>query len=273
MSLVDKSDAPLTGLNLLLVRPERDNDLFEQLVTGLGCRVHALPAMAIKPLVPDGLACQLLAGISRFHKVIVVSGNAARLALQYIPDSRTLPAVPAWFAVGESTAKTLQEAGVRAIFPADNATSEGLLALPAFARVRGEQILIVRGEGGRDTLRSELEQRGAAVTFCELYRRETDSTHRLAIKRLLEAGAVQVVVAHSIDVLRNFLQLLDSDSLEVLHRIAVLVPSQGAADLALARGCGDVIQAQSALPASMVDALVGWYTANSPNFSNPLYPH
>jgi uroporphyrinogen-III synthase len=139
--------------------------------------------------------------------------------------------------------------------------------------VRGEQIFIIRGEGGRDTLRSALEQRGATVTFCELYRRETDTTHQLAINRLLEAGAVQVVVAHSVDVLRNFLQLLDNDSLEALHRIAVLVPSQGAADLALATGCGYVIQAQGALPASMVDALVGWYTANSPNVSNPLYPH
>lgn len=252
---------PLAGLKLLLVRPQRDNDTFVQLITELGCRVYVLPVMAINPLIPDDRTRQILAGINQFHKVIVVSGNAARLVLQHIPDPLALPALPAWFAVGESTARTLQAAGVPTAFPADNPTSEGLLALPDLALVRGENILIVRGEGGRDKLGTELEQRGALVTFCELYRRETETAHRAAINKLLEAGDVQVVVAHSVEVLKNLLLQLDSTRQSSLHETVVLVPSQTAADLAQDAGFGSVIRAQSALPASMVDALVGWYTA------------
>ena len=256
------ADPPLAGLSLLLVRPQRDNDTFAQLVTERGARVFSLPVMAIKPLIPDADTLRNLAAIGRYQKVVVVSGNAASLALQHIHKPASLPSVPAWYAVGESTANTLIAGGIPAACPAENPTSEGLLALPDFARVEGEHILIIRGVGGRDKLRSELEQRGAVVTFCELYRRESETAHQSAINRLLEAGEVQVVVAHSVDVLRNFLAQLDRNRLSSNPALAVLVPSQAAANLAQEAGFATVILAQSALPASMVEALVGWYTAS-----------
>src|SRR5690606_14010271 len=141
---------PLAGLAALVVRASRDDDPFTALLDGLGCRVHALPVMAIEPL-----AAAALPALSGFDKAVVVSANAARLALEQL---RAAPQPAAtgceWFAVGAGSAAPLRAAGFSVTCPDQDATSEGLLALPAFAQVAGQRVLVIRGEGGRDVLRA-----------------------------------------------------------------------------------------------------------------------
>src|SRR5690606_1108339 len=131
-----------------------------------------------------------LPALSGFDKAVVVSANAARLALEQL---RAAPQPAAtgcdWFAVGAGSAAPLRAAGVSVPGPDQDATSEGLLALPAFAQVAGQRVLVIRGEGGRDVLRAGLVARGARVSFCELYRRVPDDSHRSEIRQLLAGGA------------------------------------------------------------------------------------
>ena len=255
MATPDLDHQPLAGLAALVVRPTRDDDVFSDRLRALGCRVSALPVMTIAPL--PGASLPALAG---FDKVVVVSANAARLALaQLLLAPQVLAPGPDWFAVGPGSAAPLRAAGLRVSCPAD-ARSEGLLALPALARVAGQRLLIIRGEGGRDLLRAGLVERGATVTFCELYRRQSDTRHGAELRRLLKCGAVGLVVIHSVDVLRHLLALLDDEAREVLAVTPLLVPSDSASALAHDAGCGVVVRAASALPGAMVDAIVDWYT-------------
>jgi len=250
----------LDGLTVLVARPARREDDFSTRLAALGARVHRFPAMAIEPLdTPESRA--LLATVSDFDKVVVVSSNAASLALARLDRAVLRERGPAWFAVGAGSAAPLHEAGIAASCPADHATSEGLLALPAFADVTGQRVLIIRGEGGRDVLRAGLVARGASVTFCELYRRVVDTSHSARVQSLLESKTLDLIVAHSADVLACFLaQVADSDR-ALVRRTAVLVPSDRAAEMARQAGFGEVIRAASALPSAMVDAAVGWYTS------------
>lgn len=257
---VSPAEATLAGLRALVVRPPREADLFADRLRALGCRVHSLPVMSIQPLAAD-LRRQRLADLAAFDKVVVVSINAARLASEGL-DATMLEAGPAWFAVGEGSAAPLLALDVPVAWPEWDATSEGLLALPALAQVVGDRVLIIRGEGGRDKLRAELVARGASVEFCELYRRQLDTRHCEEIRRLVSAGEVDLVVAHSVDVLDNLVSLLAGSTLS-LDGVAALVPSEKAAELAWQAGFGAVIAAVSALPDAMVEAVRGWYTLNA----------
>ena len=63
-----------------------------------------------------------------------------------------------YYAVGSATAKLLLEAGIDASFPKDKMTSEGLLELVPFSEINGENVALIKGEGGRDYLAAALEE-------------------------------------------------------------------------------------------------------------------
>lgn len=254
------TEKPLETLTALVVRAARQQDDFIDRLTALGARVHSLPAMVIQPLTTAENQAQL-AALRDYDKAVVVSANAARLALRGMDVAAVKDDGPVWFAVGDASAAPLREAGLTVICPERDATSEGLLALPAFADMSGQRVLIIRGEGGRDVLRSGLVARGASVTFCELYRRSVETAHRSRIHALLQTPEVVLVVAHSAEVLLCFLELVDDGQRSSLARSCALVPSDRAAQVATEAGFGQVLRAVSALTDDMVDAVVGWYTS------------
>ena len=49
--------------------------------------------------------------------------------------------------------------------------SEGLIALAALQNVARKNVLIIRGDGGRELIAEKLSDRGASVHYFESYRR------------------------------------------------------------------------------------------------------
>lgn len=77
-----------------------------------------------------------------------------------------------WFAIGRTTALALHAASQLTVhYPRDKETSEVLLQLPELQKINGKQVLILRGNGGRELLGETLRERGAIVNFCECYQR------------------------------------------------------------------------------------------------------
>lgn len=77
-----------------------------------------------------------------------------------------------YFAVGRSTGLALHTvSGMPVHYPPERSTSETLLQLPALQQVKGQQALLLRGNGGRELLGETLHQRGAMVRYCECYQR------------------------------------------------------------------------------------------------------
>ena len=255
------SGGTLAGLSVLVVRPLRSPDSFCVELADEGADVHPLPVMVVKPLpLTSALRDQLLA-LPSGDKVIAVSANAATLALRHLAALGVEDCRPVqWFAVGASSAEPLLDAGLSVSYPEDDPSSEGLLALSPLQEVAGQRIVILRGEGGKDVLRQGLERRGARVSYCEMYRREQTLDNQPDILRLLATGAVDVVVAHSAEVLRCFLALPGLATPPALSRLTALVTSVPAALMAQQAGFGRVVRADSAMPGSMVEALRCWYT-------------
>jgi uroporphyrinogen-III synthase len=136
-------------------------------------------------------------------------------------------------------------------------TSEGLLSLPSLVQVRGQQVLIVKGVGGRTALRDTLRRRGASVEeFC-CYRRGAPDLDPDTFAALLRDRAVRAILASSGEVLDNLDALLrrGADALSVRAGCFLIVPSERVATQARDEGWQSVSVASNASDAAMLAAL------------------
>ena len=248
----------LVGLTLLLVRAGNEDDTFASAARQQGGKVFHHPVMQIVE-TSETLASSSLQDADA---LIFVSRNAVHITVNLLAArQQSLPENMACYAVGSSTAAALASAGIMAVTPCGEMTSEGLLALPQLQSVAGQRILIIAGEGGRDLLETELLKRGADVEKLPIYRREVSSAQAGSICQLLRDGEPGAVVVHSRELLEALVSIIpDSDVAKYLCDKPLLVPSERVARSARKLGFTSVICARSALPEDMVSALVRWYS-------------
>lgn len=193
----------LKGKGVLVTRAVAQAEPLAAAIVAAGGRPILLPALEIEPLSarPPALTPDW---------IIFISPNAVRHGLAQVRDlaaGRTRYA-----AIGPATARALIEAGVHQILrPKGGFDSESLLALDMFAGMAGQQVLIVRGKGGRSLLADTLRQRGAEVTYVEVYRRRRPALSEEQVQYLegrWAAGAISVVTCLSVETLENLLELL-----------------------------------------------------------------
>jgi uroporphyrinogen-III synthase len=252
------------SLRLLLVRPYKQDDTFVERMTAAGAEVHRCPVMEIVP-IPESLEREIIKSrildFDHYQIAIFVSPTAARLGLDWLEDYwPMLPAGVRFYAVGNSTADVLRERGIPVEVPSASADSEGLLELPSLQMVDGEKGLILAGKGGRNLLADELTRRGVRMDRCELYERQPSDAYVETIESLLVEQRIDLVVAHSGELLKDLLQLLHPDKLQQLLVLPVLVPGERVAELARQSGFQEVLAASSALPEDMVSAIFEWYS-------------
>jgi uroporphyrinogen-III synthase len=245
---------PLAGLTVVVTRPERQAGRFIQLLREAGAAIVAFPTIAIEPVTLDAASRARLVP-DDYDWVIYTSTNAVEQGLAQLP--RPLKARIA--VVGRATARALREQGLEVhATPEDVSNSEGLLAAPELADVRGHHILILKGVGGRDTLRETLSRRGASVTLGEVYSRTIAVPAPGTLDGLQRACAkgVAVVAVTSVDVLDALLQLAPETLVARLLDTPLLVPGERVAAAARERAWrGPLVVAPSAEDATMIDAL------------------
>ncbi len=218
------------------------------------------PALEISDPDDPEQARSQLARIDRFDIAVFISPNAVRHGLALLEEPRRLNRLKI-AAVGKSTARALAQAGVDVdITPADRFDSEALLAQPALQQVNGAEILILRGHGGRPLLGDTLQQRGATVTYAEVYRRRCPKADPTELLRRWPT-AVQIVTTTSIDILNNLVTLLGSDGAQRLRNTPLLVVSRRMQHAAQKLGCRHIVLARRADDPSIVAALCRWATA------------
>ena len=245
----------LHGRVVVVTRPERQAGPFLQMLRAVGATPVAFPVLIIQPVVLEsGVRSRLEP--DHFDWVIFASANAVEQALAQLPRPRRARLA----AVGPATARALEGHGleVRAV-PATTQDSEGLLAHPEFADVRGRRILILRGVGGREVLRQALLAGGAEVEVAELYRRVVATPDAGALATLARACAHQhsIVAVTSVEVLDALLEIAPDAILATLRDAGLLVPGPRVAAAARARGWrGPLAVASSAEDAAMLEALL-----------------
>ena len=126
------------------------------------------------------------------------------------------------------------------------------MALPALSAGALEQALIVKGEGGRALLASELRRRGVAVNEWSCYRRCWPSVD---LSPLLAAGRHWVFQASSGEILSRLVLLINEASRLDLLQHPVIVPSKRIAVLATELGWHTVLCSDNASDEAVIASL------------------
>ncbi|ALO45115.1 uroporphyrinogen-III synthase [Pseudohongiella spirulinae] len=237
-------DQQLAGLTVLLTRPAGRSDSLARAIEQRGGRVCEMPLIEIEPVSEPELHEQIKARIidlDRYEMAIFVSTNAARLGMEWI-DSYwpQLPKGLSAYAVGPTTAETLQAFSWPVYCSDKGVTSEDLLALPGLKNIHGQRVALFRGVGGRELIAETLRERGAQVDYIELYHRHTPDYTSDAVAEMITECHVNAIVVTSAQILDVLLHSLHH-KLDVVQTIPLLVPSERVRQRALDAGLSRVI--------------------------------
>jgi uroporphyrinogen-III synthase len=245
----------VTGWRLLLTRPAEDCAALAQTLAAQGVFSHCLPLLDIVALPVSDKIRQAIARLPRCNAVIVVSKPAARIALDLLEGSPSLT-MP-WFSVGAATAQILRDHGLDVSYPADGDDSEALLQLPRLREAvsqPGAQVLILRGEGGRELLAERLRELGASVEYLELYRRDLPAYPPNELSLRIEAERLNGLVVSSGQGFEHLRQMA-GDAWPTIAQLPLFVPSPRVAELAHAAGAQTVVDCRGASAAALLTAL------------------
>ena len=250
------SERRLSGVRVLVTRPEPAAERLAQAFAGEGAIPIRVPAIVIVPVADTASAERLLERLSGVAVVVFTSVNAVESLFGLVPSTARSGLPPVALAVGRATAEALcahRVDGVRT--PAGRFDSEGLLACPELdvERVRGRRVAIVKGEGGRGLLARELRRRGAEVIETDVYRRQ--APERLAAMLADVHESIDVVTVTSAEALDNLLGAAPWIPPWLSRRLLVTASAR-IAGAARARGPSRVAVAKGADGASIVEATV-----------------
>ena len=204
-------------------------------------------AQAFKQANLSGVACGLIDTVVDEVAISQLPAKIANLP-SYVPDKvyvivtstvaaeqcvlmkNQWPKSVCFFAVGASTGRILQNAGLAVVVPQE-ARTEGLLALTQLNHVVNLSIIIMKGFGGRELLHDTLVTRGAKVTQWEVYKRvKLDSP---VSTQDWHPAQIRCIIATSGEVIQAAFDYFDASWLVTLNWIVV---SQRTADLAFKLG-------------------------------------
>jgi uroporphyrinogen-III synthase len=234
---------------VVVTRPHHQAATLVAQLQAAGREAVLFPLLSIEPLRDTGALRATLGRLADFALVAFVSPNAidAVFALQPSWPRETMFAV-----MGEGSRQALARHGVTEV----NATilsprnlertdSQTLLEVLDLDRLRGREVLIVRGESGRELLADRLREAGVGVTQAAAYRRVApplDAGRRAQLVQLLARRCDWIIT--SSEALRILLeqaaQVAGDDGVASLRRQHLVVPHVRIEETARALGFTDI---------------------------------
>jgi uroporphyrinogen-III synthase len=234
--------SPLSGRGIVITRPREHAAGLADRIRAAGGDPVLFPSIEILPPENPGELVRVVAGLDRFQLAIFISPTAALKGHQLVRASGAWPQGLRVAAVGAGTAEALEQLGFNAVIaPAGQGDSEALAALPELQDVRGLSVVIFRGQGGREWLRTALVARGAGVEYVECYRRARPTADVGSLLTRWRRGGIGAASITSAEGLTNFFDMLGSDGREYLRAAPVFVPHPRIATAAGELGIRNVI--------------------------------
>ena len=217
-----------SSAHILNTRPSGQHLAFTHSLEALGFTVSHLPCLVIR-----GLSVHQLDKDPAIHFdcVLFTSANAVRFAHAQHPFPWKDLAV---HAIGAATASALQILNQPlAMQPLPPFNSEAYLE--QIASLPPARLLLIKGEGGRGLIDSQLRAMGWQVSSLDLYRRELPIIDALMLKRTFAHSPPDIISITSNESLDNLVTLVD-EFLPVLLKIPLVVNSQRAVEQAMKLG-------------------------------------
>lgn len=243
----------LKGDRVLVTRPQHQAGPLCELIESAGGHALRYPALAILPPIDSHANEAILARLEQYQLAIFISPNAVAMGVEQMQKRGTLPATLQLAAVGKGSALALKQRLGRDpdLYPSELFNSEALLALPELQQVGGKQILIVRGEGGRELLAEILRQRGAEVDYLEVYRRVRPEPPPPWPEE------IDIITVTSREGLQNLYDMVSAEHRQQLLNTPLVVVSERSADLAHRLGFRQAVTiARNASNEALLDAVI-----------------
>lgn len=236
----------LKGMRVIVTRPPAQAEPLCTALETAGAQVVRLPMIDIRPLAAPRPA------LSTYDWLLFTSPNAVLHGLPQLG-----PLLPALHlaAVGAATAAALRsETSLPVCLPPNDYSSEGLLALPELQHIDTQRFLIIKGEGGRQTLAATLRARGGHVDELPVYRRLP--LDYPAAQLTAAIGSADAAIVTSGEILQRLHALTPASSRTLLCHLQLVVPSERVVQMALSLGFDRVLKVASPLsPPTLVQAL------------------
>jgi len=201
----------LKGQCILITRPAHQQDGLKSLLEAQGATVISFPGIEIVEPDTTDFHRSLIDNIEHYNIAIFVSRNAVDGAFRYLEPDK-LPLDLQLGVIGDASYRALMQtidAADAQLIRGHPHNSEGLLATPALQRVAGKNILIFRGQQGRNLLGDELRARGANVSYCEVYRRKIPEYDANSFAQITSARFPTLAVFTSNEGMANVVSLSD----------------------------------------------------------------
>lgn len=248
----------LTGVGVLVTRPAHQADGLCRLIEAAGGRAIRFPVLEIaEPRDPAALQA-VIDRLDEYDLALFISANAVERGLARVEARGPWPARLRTAAIGAASARELERRGRRVdVRPQGRYDSEALLALPQLQDLRGQRVVIFRGEGGRELLADTLRGRGAHVDYAEVYRRVPPAAPDVAgLLRRWEGGEIQVVAVTSSEGLHSLCSLLPPPARPRLYCTPLVVVSERMLQLAQELGfTARIVVAERAADDAIVAAI------------------
>lgn len=248
----------LEGKTIVVTRPAEQADDLARLIRAAGGTPFMFPAIEVKPPENTARLKEILSRLEHFDLAIFISPTSVMSAWKFIESAQGWPKNLKAAAVGQGTARALRAHGLEGIIaPSDRFDSEALLALPALNKVDGENILIFRGQGGRELLAQTLTQRGARVEYAECYRRARPDADIAPLLELHSRHKLDGMILTSSESLLNLRAMLGMAWSE-LKSVPCFVTHERIAEAAHAQDLRK-IEVVPASDAGMVQAMIKFF--------------
>jgi uroporphyrinogen-III synthase len=198
---------------VVITRPLAQAQLLAKQVAALGRHPVIFPLLEIQPLPDLAPLKAALDDLARYALIAFVSPNAIDAAFALRP---TWPSDKVLAIIGEGSRKALGRHGVddknaTIISPRDKQRTDSQTLLEALNKsaLAGQQVLIIRGETGRELLADELRAAGVIVTQIAAYRRSAprlDAMRREQLAQLIASPNDWIIT--SSEALRNLMQMV-----------------------------------------------------------------
>jgi len=245
---------------VLVTRPAAQALQLCERIRTYGGEAIAFPTIVIEPAVTA-------ASVESYDWLIFTSANAVQHGWPLVALGEHTRVA----AIGKATAAALSEREIRVdAMPSGSATSETLLAHPAFANVANQSALIVKGIGGRELLHDELTRRSARVATLEVYRRAQPQVDAASVAQVEERwrsntkvgndAGIDIVTLTSVETLDNLLAMLTDAGRALLKTTPFVTPSQRVADAARAQLLqGHCVLSRGADDEALIGAIAAWH--------------
>ncbi|MBF0264068.1 MAG: uroporphyrinogen-III synthase [Gammaproteobacteria bacterium] len=242
----------INNIRLINTRPTSLNCSLTQRLRKEGFLVKDFPLMQIKPVKAN-----LKLSLDSLHMIIFISQNAVEYFFSQFSETKLSQSCLS-VAIGLATAKAYLHKTHNEIdvLPDKQFDSEHLLLRPEFQKIKGKNILIVRGVGGREYLYNELHNSGAIVEYCEVYQRNFPEYTFEQVNNMILDGYYNILLIFSSESLSNLLQLIDEQSKMQLLTSHLIVIHEKIKQKAQTLGfCGIIDVIPTKEPSSLVNYL------------------